>query len=268
MLKFPTFLKQRHVSFKNRTAHISMTITKQQLKKFQELLDKYQYETEFPIEDNWENKSNNELWLWLVGQVMVVGGVAGNERFQSRQDLKKKLSYSSLSQFDNDNQLQLVINEVLREAGIRYASSDIEKCHKSKALVHNYRFISNYKGGFKGLLKHLVQFKGDNAELLRVSFLTHHFKFVKNKSARDFLMSMGININTLALDIRIQNIFKHFSIEFPSQGELARKPVYDKTEKEIIEKICKALSIEPVKFDRILFQHYNKIIDKKLRQPT
>ena len=245
-----------------------MDITKQHLKKFKGLIDKYQKDTLVPVKDNWQDKDNNELWLWLVGQVMVVGGVAGNDRFQSRQDLKKKLSYSSLSHFTDDNEMQLAINEVLREAGIRYASSDIDKCHKSKALVHNYKFISNYKGGFKGLIKHLTQFKGDNSELDRVSFLTHDFKFLKNKSARDFLMSMGINTNTLALDIRIQNIFRHFDINFPTQAELARKPIYDKTEKEIIEKICKPLNIEPINFDRVLFQHYSKIVDKKLRQPT
>jgi hypothetical protein len=243
-----------------------MNISKRQLKKFQILIDKYKKDTEFPVRYNWQDKSNNELWLWLVGQVMVVGGIAGNDRFQGRRDLKKKLNYSSLSRLTDDNKMQIAINEVLRDAGVRYASSDLGKCHKSKALVHNYKFISNYKGGLKGLLKHVSHFKGNNVELDRVSFLTHHFKFIKNKSARDFLMSMGINTNTLALDIRIKNIFKHFDIDFPTQAELARKPVYDKTEIEIIEKICKPLNIKPVKFDRILFQHYDQIVGKKLPQ--
>ena len=34
-----------------------------------------------------------------------------------------------------------------------------------------------------------------------------HFEFMKNKSARDFLMNLGMNQNTVAIDIRTQNIF-------------------------------------------------------------
>ncbi len=74
---------------------------------------------------------------------------------------------------------------------------------------------------------------------------------------------MGINTHTLALDIRIQNIFRHFSIEFPTQARLSNKTVYDRTEKEVIEKICKPLNIEPSTFDRILYQNYNEIIGRK-----
>ena len=240
-----------------------MNITAEHLQRFQSVFDQYQHNTRFTAKDYWKNRSNNELWLWLVGQVMVVGGAASNDRFQSREDLKDRLNYDALSQYTNDKELQTVINEVLRKAGVRYASTDLEKCQKSKALVHNYKFITNYKDGFKGLLQYLAQIEGEHAELDRVSFLMAHFKFIKHKSARDFLMSMGINTHTLALDIRIQNIFRHFGIEFPTQAQLSVKAIYDKTEKEIIEKICKPLNIDPDKFDRILYQHYNEIIGRR-----
>jgi len=241
-----------------------MNINQQQLKKFKNLINKFQNGTEFPVLNNWEEKSNNELWLWLVGQVMVVGGVGGNERFIQRKDLQKRISYSSLKQYTDDLELQSIINDVLREAGVRYASSDLKKCKKSKALVHNYKFISHYNGGFKGLIGFLNRIEGINAELERVSYLTHHLMFVKNKSARDFLMSIGINRNTLALDIRIQNIFKYFDIEFPTQTQLSSKAIYDATEKEIIKKICDPLNIEPIIFDRILFQNYKSITKSNL----
>src|SRR3954451_8766820 len=127
-----------------------MNITAVHLQLFKSVIDQYQHHTRFTPQDYWKNRSNNELWLWLVGQVMVVGGAASNDRFQSREDLKEKLNYDALSQYSTDKELQAVINEVLRAAGVRYASTDLEKCQKSKALVHNYRFISNYKGGFKG----------------------------------------------------------------------------------------------------------------------
>ena len=242
-----------------------MDISNQHLRQFRDIIDKYKDQTKCPISNNWEEKNNNELWLWLVGQVIVVGGVAGNERFYQRKDLQKQISYSCLKQYSNDEELQLVINKVLREAGVRYASSEIEKCKKSKALVHNFRFVSNYKKGFKGLINFLNQIEGVNAEQERVAYLVQHFMFIKNKSARDFLMSMGINTNTLALDIRIQNIFKFFGIRFPTQTELSRKAIYDSTENEIIKKICKPLDVAPLVFDRILFQNYKKIIADKTK---
>lgn len=199
----------------------------------------------------------------MVGQVIVVGSAAANDRFQNSNELRSRLKFSRLEKFPDDNQLQKEINGVLRIAGVRYASHEVEKCHKSKALVHNFRYISNYKGGFKGMLKNLSKFNGDQAELERVTFLMNNFKFIKSKSARDFLMSMGMNQNTLALDIRIQNIFNHLKIDFPTQAQLSKPYVYNKTEEEIILKICKPLNLLPVKLDRILFQNYKGIIDNK-----
>jgi hypothetical protein len=236
-----------------------MNVTKKNLADFKNVIDTYKKKTVFPKKDNWKELDNNDLWLRLVGQVNVVGGVDGNDRFLSRPDLVKQLKFNSLSKL-NDQELQVTINSVLRESGVRYVSKDLNKCKKSKALVHNYRFISSYKGGFKGLLTEINEYKGQNSEMERVMVLTKNFKFIKNKSARDFLMSLGVNNKTLAIDIRIQKIFSHFGLTLPDATELNKKSVYDAIEKEIIDKICIPLNIEPLKFDRILFQNYSKIV--------
>src|SRR3954469_11875692 len=111
-----------------------MNITAEQLQQFKSVIDQYQHHTRFTPKDYWKDRNNNELWLWLVGQVMVVGGAASNDRFQSREDLKEKLNFDALGQYKDDKELQTVINDVLRDAGVRYASYDLEKCQKSKAL--------------------------------------------------------------------------------------------------------------------------------------
>src|SRR3954471_7715154 len=100
-----------------------MNITAEHLQRFQSAIDQYQHITRFTPKDYWKDRSNNELWLWLVGQVMVVGGAASNDRFQSREDLKERLNYDAVSKYTTDKELQSVINEVLRAAGVRYASS-------------------------------------------------------------------------------------------------------------------------------------------------
>src|SRR5438270_5579294 len=99
-----------------------MNITAEHLHRFQSVIDQYQQNTKLTPKDYWKGSSNNELWLWLVGQVMVVGGAASNDRFQSREDLREKLHFDALGQYKDDKELQTVINEVLRAAGVRYAS--------------------------------------------------------------------------------------------------------------------------------------------------
>ena len=133
---------------------------------------------------------------------------------------------------------------MLRDAGVRYASKNVATCGKTCALVHNYKFLKGFKGGFKELLKNLSEIKRKEAELERVNFLMKHLKFIKNKSSRDFLMERGMNRNTLALDVRIQNTFQHFGIEFPSQSQLAKKSIYNPIEADIIKKVCEPLGIE------------------------
>ncbi|MEX6689678.1 hypothetical protein QTN47_19390 [Danxiaibacter flavus] len=237
-----------------------MEVTKRQLGAFKTIVDTYKSGTTFPKRHEWKLLDNNSLWLRLVGQVNVVGGVDGNDRFFERPELIKKINFSSLSKIKLEKELALKINSVLREAGVRYASADLTKCSKTKSLVHNYKFISQYKNGFKGLLQELADIKGETAEVQRVHFLTSNFKYIKNKSARDFLMGLGINRNTVAIDIRIQNIFKRFGLPLPSQAELSRRIIYEAAEKNIVDKICKPLNIEPVQFDRILFQNYDSIL--------
>jgi len=240
---------------------VQLKISKSQVRQFSHIVEKYKAKSRFPKPNYWKELDNTELWLRMVGQVMVVGSSAGEGRFMDRPDLKKMVSYNALGKMSNQERGE-TINFVLREAGVRYASIDIEKCNKTCALIHNYKFISSFKGGFKGLMQYLSEFKGENAEMDRVNYLMKHLKYVKNKSARDFLMGLGINRNTLALDIRIQNIFNHMGVEFPSQDDLGRKSIYIPTERTIIQKVCEPLAIEPMKFDRILYQNYDEITGK------
>jgi hypothetical protein len=112
----------------------------------------------------------------------------------------------------------------------------------------------------QGWYNHLAHYEGEGVERKRVAFLMQHLKFMKNMSARDYLIGIGLNWNTLAFDIRIQNIFRHVGVPFPVPGLLASAQLYDHIEHQIIQKVCVPLGIEPVALDRILFQNYSRII--------
>lgn len=75
--------------------------------------------------------------------------------------------------------------------------------------------------------------KDVTAKMDRVNFFKEKLKLMKHKSAPDYTLCIGMNRNTLAIDVRIQNIFEQVGIDFPTAGELGKKSIYDETEKII-----------------------------------
>lgn len=228
---------------------------------FIKTIKKFKKYTNFPIKDNWKNSNNNDLWNAMVIQVMVVGGSDGAQRYSQRPDLIDKIKYSNLVKLTKDEEVASAINYVLRKAGVRYASKDLNKCKKTKSLVYNFKKLKETKNGFKGVLKAISEFDKINCDIKKVNYLMNNFHFLKSKSARDFLMGQGICTETIAIDIRIQNIFKKINIVIPN-NILYNPSIYNNIEKEIIEKICKPLNIVPMQLDRILYQNYDKIMEK------
>jgi hypothetical protein len=239
---------------------IELIISKKALKTFEKIINAYESTTIIPKKHNWKELTNNELWLTHIGQVMVVGGSISKIRFDKSEELKHLVHFISLKKITSEEKLLKTINQVLRKAKVRYASAIASKSAKSRALLHNYLFLAKHKGGFKAIMRMLDSFSGEKHELKRVQFLMENMKFMKSKSARDFLMGLGMNTGTIAIDIRIQNIFIHVGTSFPAANKLSNPKVYDELERQIIENLCKPLNIEPLVFDRILYQNYDKIL--------
>jgi len=239
-----------------------LDINKNHIEKFEEIKKKFLNKTEVPQENNWKQRSNNDIWLGLIIQVIVVGSSAPADKFDKDEKLKNEVSYEKLIRIDNKDELKKKINKVLRTVGTRYASSDISKCKKTNALVHNLMVLKNFKEGPKGLLKRLSKFEGKNGDIRKIKYFMKIFRFIQSKSARDNLMSLGLVKNAVALDIRIQNIFKKIGIQFPRGFENNPK-LYDEIEKDILTKICQPLGIYGIQFDRMLYQNYKEIMGLK-----
>lgn len=239
-------------------AHLK--VTDKHLDFFNSTVKKHKAGTNFPRKDNWKKSDNNDLWNDMVIQVMVVGGSDGAERYSDIPKIQRLIKFDSLVKVNDYNKVAKAINYVLREAGVRYASADMKKCIKTKALVHNFKILKGTKNGFKGILERISEFYGQNADIRKVKYLMKIFRYIKSKSARDFLMGQGICTNTIAIDIRIQNIFKSINLTIPD-AVLSSPTIYDQVEKEIVTEICSPIKIEPMKFDRILYQNYDSILD-------
>jgi hypothetical protein len=237
-----------------------LEINNEHLEKFGKIKNSFLSKTKVPQENNWKSWSNNEIWLHLITQVIVVGSSTPADKFKDSLKLKNQVSYESLIQIKDENELKRRINQVLRAVGTRYASSDILKCRKTKALAHNLKIFKNFRNGPKGLLKRLSEFGGPDADRRKIKYLMKIFNFIQNKSARDYLMELGLVRNAVALDVRIQKIFKKIGIPFPKGFETNPKR-YDEIEKDILSKICKPLGLSGVEFDRMLYQNYEDIMD-------
>lgn len=236
-----------------------MHITKKHIERLKLIRDTFLKTTDVPSPDNWKYLSNNDIWLRFITQVMVVGGSAPAERFMQNSKLKRDVSYNKLFKIEERKCLEEKINNVLRKVGTRYASQSPEKCKKTQALVHNLKVLKKFKGGPKTLLRKLSEFKGRNESKRKAKYLMKIFKYFKSKSARDFLMGLGLTSNAIALDVRLQNILKN-KVRLDLPERIASDPeLYDKTEQELLSEVCAFLNLSGVEFDRMLYQNYDKI---------
>lgn len=213
-----------------------------------------------PKENNWKQWTNDEVWLHIFEQVIVVGNSKPAERFNKDAKIRNQVSYEELAKIREDDELKKIINHVLRSVGARYASSNISKCRKTNALAHNFKVLKSFNDGPKGLLKRLSEFEGPYADKRKIKYLMKIFKYIQSKSARDFLMELGIVRDAVALDIRVQNIFAKVGVQIP-KGFEANPKLYDEIEKDMLEKVCKHLNLSGVEFDRMLYQNYRSIMD-------
>ena len=239
-------------------SQITLEINKEHLKAFDRIKDLYLPKTIVPKENNWKSLSNDDIWFHIVAQVMIVGNSKPYDKFIKDENLKNQISFQTLLNIENQETIAKIINHILREVGSRYANKTLSKCMKTRALVTNFNYLKKYNDGPIGFLNYIS--KIDN-EKQRIRYVVNNFKYVKNKGARDLLMELGLIRNSIAIDVRIQNILKKMGIEI-SQDSLSNPLRYEQIQKEIIEKICNPLDISRIAFDRMLYQNYEEIMNK------
>ncbi len=235
-----------------------MRITKKHVDRLRLIKRRFLADIEIPERNEGKRWSNDQIWKEIFNQVAIVGSSNPHEKFRDNMRLQATVSYSSLSRFRDRKRLEKSIQKVLRQIGARYVSSSISKCRKTQALAHNFEVISKFKGGPRGLLKRLAQFRGPNAERRRVKYLMKIFKYFGSKSARDFLIGIGMIRQAIALDVRMQRVLRKVGIELPV-GIASSESLYDRVEELVLEKVCKPLRISGAQFDRMIYRHYKEI---------
>ena len=234
-----------------------MQISEEHVLRFEQIKRIFYSRTKVPVEDNWRLRTSNEIWFEIVAQVVVVGRSEPWEKLKGDVKLLRKISYENLVRIQDPYELRSVINGVLLSVGTRYASSDVFKSIKAKALAHNLNVMKRFEEGPKGFMKYLAKFKGPNGDRAKIQFVMDNLMYIKNKGARDLLMELGAVRNAIALDARIQAIFKKIGIKMPEN--LSNYKIYQQIEDDILNKICCPLKLLGVEFDRMLYQNYQEI---------
>ena len=74
-----------------------LEITKEHLDKVRKIKKQFLLKTKVPSEDNWKSWRDNDIWLHLVTQVIVIGGSAPSIKFEKSQKLKRQIAFERLA---------------------------------------------------------------------------------------------------------------------------------------------------------------------------
>jgi hypothetical protein len=236
-----------------------LDISEGHIKKFGKIKEDFLLKTKVPEENNWKLRTDNDIWLDVITQIMVVGGSASVDRFNKNEELKHNISYEKLVLMEDEEEIRKIINYTLREVKTRYASYDINKCKKTKALVFNFGVLKDKENGPMCLLEKLSKLQGTGSDSKKVNYLINNFSYLKSKSARDFLMELGLVKDTIALDTRVRKTLGYVGVDVPEKF-ISNPKLYNQTERDILDKICKPLGLSGVQFDRMLYQNYEEIM--------
>jgi hypothetical protein len=210
------------------------------------------YKNKVALGKPWNRRTDDELWLKVLGQIAVVGRAEPGERLQHDPKIKRMVSIQRLKKFRSDTDLQRYLHGVFVKLGVRYVGSNRRNARKAAAGVANYRKLMK-----EGPRKFFEQIAKCKTEEEKIEALQQSLKFYGNKSARDTLIELRLAENCMALDTRIFGVLKMVGVK------VSPDDIYQQIEKELIKKVAKPLKISGALLDRILFQKYNQIVNQR-----
>jgi hypothetical protein len=210
--------------------------------------------TPFEAEGAWRKMSDDDLWFRLICQVADIGSAAGGVRLGRDEKARTQLAWERLVKLDDDEAL-VSLWTVLRKAGVRFVGAEITKDRKGEALVHNLRALER-AGGPKKYFRTIARMKID---LDRVNALCRDLKSIKNKSARDLLIGLGMVQDFIAFDSRIQKVLKALGIEAEGFSDAAR---YRALEEMFLAAVPELGVTCLAHLDRVLFNNTDAILSR------
>lgn len=177
----------------------------------------------FPPRHAWRTASNDDVWIRLVSQVVVVGRAEPAEHLREK-DVRRRIAWGRVTEM-SDRVAANNIWQVLQDIGTRYCGRNLHSCRKTAALMRNLEYLKRYPKGPKGFLRDVATLKGSSRD--KAAFISKRLSYIKNKGARDFLITgFGLVKDRIALDSRILSVLRLVGIEIPD-GVQSDPIIYD-----------------------------------------
>src|ERR1700693_2743906 len=119
-------------------------ITASQRQAFQRITQHFSIPV-LPSRNAWRDASNDDIWIRVVSQVVVVGNAAPAEQLWT-QPIRKRIGWRHLTKL-SETKAEKEIWSVLREIGTRYCGKHSRSCRKTAALMRNLKYLREYAGG-------------------------------------------------------------------------------------------------------------------------
>ncbi|MGH8501919.1 MAG: hypothetical protein ACREVE_05495 [Gammaproteobacteria bacterium] len=232
---------------------MTMLITSSIAKKLIAIVNEHKSSVSVPPLGNWKAKGDSELWSSVLVQISVAGsassGMAVQQAVRARGDWYRSLVTSTPRRRLRE------IHQLLRSAGVRWASAELNKCKKTRAAANNVAVLASYDGPkayFKGIAN-IPQ------ESWRIAAVADDLTYLKHKGARDLLIGLGLIERAIAFDTRLAGILERCGARLPDDLG-SNKSKYKALESELITKVCEPCGVTGGHFDRILFNRFKTIV--------
>ncbi len=220
----------------------------------------FPYRRRAELGKQWNQRSEDELWLKVLGQIVVVGNARPGYVLGRSREARKQLSVARL-QVLSGKARQKHVHRILLAIGTRYVGKNWISDKKSRAAARNFQALMQ-AGGPRRFFQKCAALR---SETERINFLLKgkKLRYYGDKGARDTLIDLGLAKNCMALDARIQGLLGNLGVK--GRGLVQRH--YEQLERELIQKVAKPMGISGARLDRILFQNYDAILaDMRLQQ--
>jgi len=215
----------------------SRKITAAELDTFRRIQADYGHLIKLPSEGAWRAWSDDDIWIRVVSQVVVVGNEQPRRKLYAPSN-RSRLNYDTLRSLTDEHAAER-IGSVLRDIATRYVSAESpERSRKVQALVKNLRALEAFEGGPTGFINAISKLDGSER---KVKFVEKRLFYIKNKGARDFLTSgLGLITDRIALDVRVMGVVRAIVPDFP---EKPTPDTYDELENFLVQQVCTPLGV-------------------------
>jgi len=203
---------------------------------------------------SWKKRTEDELWLRVLSQVVVAGNAAPEYTLRTSTAVKEKLGFRRLKRLSAQRRRK-AIHGVLRAIGTRYVGKSTKNA-KVDAALHNFETICE-AGGPRQFFRRIASLPSIEK---RIECLSRTLAFYKKKGCRDALIDLRLASDCMALDRRLIRILTCVGAKVPRSLDNH----YEEIERELIEKVARPCGLSGGQLDRILFQNYGDILIRLL----